>query len=77
MKRWISFVLITVILLIGTGQFLTAGGKEEEVAPVTDISGQTVTVLIFQGPQVALPMLKFGKDWEAKTGAKLDIIEVN
>ena len=41
-----------------------------------DFTGQTVNVIVIQGPQVAKPFLTYAKEWEAATGATLNVIEV-
>ncbi|GFP26057.1 hypothetical protein [Candidatus Hakubella thermalkaliphila] len=49
---------------------------EEPVEEVKQFEGVEINVLTFTGPQIAEPLLRRGPDFEALTGAKVNVVTV-
>jgi multiple sugar transport system substrate-binding protein len=59
-----------------TGTALIQGGGTAAVAQDKPFEGVALNVLTFTGPQIAEPMQRRGPDFEALTGAKVQVITV-
>ncbi|MBX3062693.1 MAG: extracellular solute-binding protein [Anaerolineae bacterium] len=63
-------IILTLLLLLSVG---TLGISKAQDKP---FAGVTVNVLSFAGPQVTEPLLRRGPDFEALTGAKIEVTTV-
>jgi multiple sugar transport system substrate-binding protein len=66
-KSSLYFVLLTILL------FGVVGGASAQDQP---FAGVTVNILSFAGPQVTEPLLRRGPDFEALTGANIEVTTV-
>jgi multiple sugar transport system substrate-binding protein len=64
------------MLLVLTSIFITIMGSFTSVAQDLPFAGVTVNVISFTGPQVTEPLVRRGPDFEALTGAHIEITTV-